>query len=61
MIDIISALDDPALFAPWFPGATWNAWRASGRLAGAPLQRSRSPAGSGCETPRIHVRSSVVI
>ena len=28
MIDIIEALDDPALFAPWFPGATWNAWRA---------------------------------
>lgn len=28
MISIIEALDDPALFAPWFPGATWSAWRA---------------------------------
>jgi hypothetical protein len=27
MIDIIEALDDPELFAPWFPGGTWNAWR----------------------------------
>jgi hypothetical protein len=28
MISIIEALDDPALFRPWFPGTTWNAWRA---------------------------------
>lgn len=27
-MNIIEALDDPNLFAPWFQGATWNAWRA---------------------------------
>ena len=27
-LNIIEAMEDPALFAPWFPGATWNAWRA---------------------------------
>jgi hypothetical protein len=26
--DIIAALDDPALFGPFFQGATWRAWRA---------------------------------
>jgi hypothetical protein len=26
-LDIISAMDDPALFQPWFPGKTWNPWR----------------------------------
>jgi hypothetical protein len=24
---IIDTLDDPALFQPWFPGPSWNAWR----------------------------------
>jgi hypothetical protein len=24
---IIDTLDDPALFQPWFPGTSWNAWR----------------------------------
>jgi hypothetical protein len=28
MINIIEAMDDPNLFGPWFPGATWNPWRA---------------------------------
>ncbi|MBR1211112.1 hypothetical protein [Bradyrhizobium sp. JYMT SZCCT0180] len=27
-MNIIEALDDQNLFAPWFPGKTWNAWRA---------------------------------
>ncbi|MHC2247841.1 hypothetical protein [Bradyrhizobium elkanii] len=27
-MNIIEALDDPNLFGPWFPGETWNAWRA---------------------------------
>lgn len=27
-ITIIEALDDPKLFAPWFPGETWATWRA---------------------------------
>ncbi|MBR0797357.1 hypothetical protein JQ615_18375 [Bradyrhizobium jicamae] len=26
-MNIIEAIDDPALFAPWFPGNTWNPWR----------------------------------
>lgn len=26
-MNIIATMDDPALFAPWFPGATWDAWR----------------------------------
>jgi hypothetical protein len=26
-ISIIEALDDPALFQPWFPGPSWKAWR----------------------------------
>jgi hypothetical protein len=26
-MDIVSAIDDPNLFAPWFPGATWDPWR----------------------------------
>ncbi|MEW6438812.1 MAG: hypothetical protein AB1508_16765 [Pseudomonadota bacterium] len=28
MIDIVAAMDDPALFGPWFQGESWNAWRA---------------------------------
>lgn len=28
MIDIIQAISDEGLFQPWFPGPTWNAWRA---------------------------------
>lgn len=27
-INIIDALDDPALFEPWFAGPTWAGWRA---------------------------------
>lgn len=27
-MNIISAMDDPKLFEPWFTGPTWNAWRA---------------------------------
>lgn len=27
MIDIVSAMDDPGLFEPWFRGESWNAWR----------------------------------
>ena len=26
-LNIIDALDDPALFEPWFRGETWNPWR----------------------------------
>ncbi|WP_205751509.1 hypothetical protein [Bradyrhizobium sp. 6(2017)] len=26
-MNIIEAIDDEALFAPWFPGKTWNPWR----------------------------------
>ena len=28
MIDLIDALDDPALFQPWFAGPSWGPWRA---------------------------------
>lgn len=28
MINVIEAIDAPELFQPWFPGPTWNAWRA---------------------------------
>jgi hypothetical protein len=27
MIDIVAAINDPELFAPWFPGASWDPWR----------------------------------
>src|SRR5262249_20307035 len=27
MSDIVRAMDDPNLFASWFPGASWNGWR----------------------------------
>src|SRR2546429_1888746 len=26
-LNIIEAMDDPALFEPWFRGPTWNPWR----------------------------------
>jgi hypothetical protein len=26
-LSIIEAMDDPALYAPWFPGSTWDGWR----------------------------------
>jgi hypothetical protein len=26
-LNIIDTMNDPALFAPWFPGPSWNAWR----------------------------------
>jgi hypothetical protein len=26
-IDIVSAMNHPGLFAPWFPGASWDHWR----------------------------------
>jgi hypothetical protein len=25
---IVAAMRDPAMFGPWFQGASWNAWRA---------------------------------
>jgi hypothetical protein len=28
MLDIVSAMDDPGLFGPWFRGSSWNSWRA---------------------------------
>jgi hypothetical protein len=28
MIDIVAALDDDNLFAPWFAGPSWNVWRS---------------------------------
>ena len=27
-LDVASAMDDPALFGPWFAGASWDGWRA---------------------------------
>jgi hypothetical protein len=27
-IDIVTAMNDPALFADWFKGESWNGWRA---------------------------------
>jgi hypothetical protein len=27
MLDIVSAMDDPGLFGPWFLGASWDGWR----------------------------------
>jgi len=27
-IDIVSAMNDPALFADWFQGESWDGWRA---------------------------------
>ena len=27
VIDIVSAMNHPGLFAPWFPGASWDHWR----------------------------------
>jgi hypothetical protein len=26
--DIVAAMNHPKLFAPWFPGESWNGWRA---------------------------------
>jgi hypothetical protein len=26
--DIVAAMNHPKLFAPWFPGESWNSWRA---------------------------------
>jgi hypothetical protein len=38
MVDIITALDDPKLFQPWFAGASWDNWRAVLKAAyGLPL------------------------
>jgi hypothetical protein len=28
VLDIVSAMDDEALFAPWFRGPSWDGWRA---------------------------------
>jgi len=26
-LNIIETMDDPNVFAPWFPGATWDPWK----------------------------------
>jgi hypothetical protein len=26
-LNIIQTMDDPNVFAPWFPGATWDPWK----------------------------------
>lgn len=40
-MNIIAAMDDPALFKPWFPGGTWNAWRAILKAAfGLPMSKA---------------------
>ena len=40
-ISLIEALDDPALFQPWFTGPTWSGWRAVLKAAFAiPLSES---------------------
>jgi hypothetical protein len=31
--NIVQAMDHPKLFAPWFPGESWNGWRAILRAA----------------------------
>lgn len=37
-LSIIDAMDDPALFQPWFPGETWAGWRTILKAAfGMPL------------------------
>jgi hypothetical protein len=28
MLDVVAAMDDQGLFAPWFEGTSWNGWRA---------------------------------
>jgi hypothetical protein len=33
MLSIAEAMDDPALFGPWFAGQSWDAWRAILRAA----------------------------
>jgi hypothetical protein len=35
MLDIVTAMDDPEIFGPWFPGASWNGWRAGFKGASA--------------------------
>jgi hypothetical protein len=32
-MNIVDAIDDPMLFAPWFPGASWDGWRTILRAA----------------------------
>ena len=32
-MNVIEAIEAPELFAPWFPGATWAAWKAILRAA----------------------------
>jgi hypothetical protein len=27
-VDIVAAMDHPGIFRPWFPGASWDGWRA---------------------------------
>jgi hypothetical protein len=33
MIDIVTAMDDPALFGPWFTGPSWDSWRTVAKAA----------------------------
>jgi hypothetical protein len=33
VIDVVTAMDAPNLFAPWFPGASWDGWRTVLRAA----------------------------
>jgi hypothetical protein len=52
-IDIVSAMNDPALFADWFQGESWDGWRAVlkaayalAELAPAALRRSANKRSS---------------
>ena len=41
MISIGAALSDPAIFGPWFPGSSWDGWRAV--MRGAFAERMTKP------------------
>jgi hypothetical protein len=65
-VNIIEALEAPELFAPWFPGATWAAWKAILRGAFAlPMSAEEritfDELGGGRAPPTKRVKELVVV
>jgi hypothetical protein len=65
-VDIVTAMDDPSLFRPWFEGESWNGWRSVLKAAFAlPMTEGdiaffRSVAGDR-EPPKKRVRELWVV
>jgi hypothetical protein len=65
MLDVVSAMNDPNLFGPWFMGRSWNGWRAvlkaAFRLPMSKAERSFFRSVAERDPPKKQVRECWIV